>query len=282
MNTKINNIYRSLKENLSAKMGEGGASASAYLLIEHIYNITRNEVVVFGDREVLQDISKEQECVNLLLEDMPIDYIVAKREFYGRSFNVSDAVLIPRPETEELVRLIISEWATCSPSIVDIGSGSGVISLTLALEMPNSSVTAIDISSKALDVARRNSEKFQIENISFIEQDILALASFDSKFDIIVSNPPYVTNSEKVLMSDNVLCYEPHLALFVDDDEPLIFYEKIATLALTSLNDGGVLYFEINERFGGELCEMLHTKGFGDVQLINDLFDKPRIIRAKR
>lgn len=281
MKIQIGEIFVGLKNQLCAKFGPDTASTLSFIIVEHIYGLSRTEVIVYGKREVEQDISTEDNFVDKLLNDMPIDYIIGEREFYGREFYVTPSVLTPRPETEELVRLISDDFKGKTSSVIDIGTGSGVIALTLALELPMAQVYGLDVSCEALEVAEKNRVRHNIHNVKFINNDILALDSLPAKYDIIVSNPPYVLDSEKELMSKNVLDYEPHLALFVEDNNPLVFYEKIADLALTSLNLGGVLYFEINENKSQEMEDMLASKGFHNIKVIDDIFDKPRIIKAE-
>lgn len=211
----------------------------------------------------------------------PIQQILGKADFYGLKFYVNEHVLIPRPETEELVDLIIKENKDFNPAILDIGTGSGCIPISLRKNIPNAMVSSIDVSEKALEVAKKNAEWNQVE-INFILDDILNPSKeiAPNSFDIIVSNPPYIRISEKEEMSNNVLKYEPHLALFVYNDDPLLFYKKIADVALKGLKPQGKIYFEINENFGAECKQMLENKGFKNVVLVKDLSNKNRILRG--
>lgn len=218
-------------------------------------------------------------AVENLLMGMPIQYILGKGPFYGREFVVSPAVLIPRNETEELVHLIIKENPKESLHILDIGTGSGCIPVTLALEMKMPTVFGIDISEEALDIAKKNADLLQ-SKVDFIQSDILKEELPFEDLDIIVSNPPYVRHSEKNLMHTNVLAYEPHLALFVYDEDPLLFYRIISQKALKTLKSGGKLYFEINEAFGKETKELMERTGFLDVEIFEDLNGRQRMVRG--
>ena len=218
-------------------------------------------------------------AVENLLMGMPIQYILGKGPFYGREFVVSPAVLIPRNETEELVHLIIKENPKESLHILDIGTGSGCIPVTLALEMKMPTVFGIDISEEALDIAKKNADLLQ-SKVDFIQSDILKEELPFEDLDIIVSNPPYVRHSEKNLMHTNVLAYEPHLALFVYDEDPLLFYREISQKAKKALKTGGKIYFEINEAFGKETKELMEKIGFEEVKIFEDLNGKERMVRG--
>lgn len=223
--------------------------------------------------------------MNFLIKDLkkgkPIQYIFGETEFYGRRFAVNEHVLIPRPETEELVGLIVRENQNQSKlQILDIGTGSGCIAISLAEAFKDAHVLATDISDSALEVARRNADGFQ--TIEFFKDDVLNFKDekYPDNLDIIVSNPPYVLKSEADSMHQNVLENEPHGALFVPDNEALIFYKKIQELAKTKLKSGGKLYFEINESKGVELRDFLVSNGWNDVSVQKDLNGKVRMIRA--
>lgn len=219
----------------------------------------------------------------------PIQYILGETEFYGRRFLVNDSVLIPRPETEELVKYVVEKQKNQFPisissnqlSILDIGTGSGCIAISLAKELPNFKVTAYDISEKALETAKRNAELNKADVI-FEKVDILSsqFLILNSQFSIILSNPPYVTKQEIERMQKNVLDFEPHLALFVEDSEPLIFYEAIANFAFNNLTDNGLVAVEINEALGEETAEVFRRKGFSEVEIIKDIHQKDRFVSA--
>lgn len=240
-----------------------------------------------GDRH--RTLSKKDSDTALqLLEQLktgqPIQYILGRAWFLGMRLTVGPAVLIPRPETEELVDLIHKDFSHREKPIhiIDIGTGSGCIALGLKKRIPQAAVFALDVSPEALGIARSNAEELQLP-ISFIEADILEWDSFfdpQLKFDIIVSNPPYITGNEQSAMHANVLAHEPHLALFVDNDAPLLFYDHISSFALAHLKPGGRLYFEINAQFGEETATLLVKKGFQHVQIHQDMQGKDRMVVA--
>jgi len=228
------------------------------------------------------NLAQITEIVNRLIQFEPIQYILGDTEFYGLTLKVNPSVLIPRPETEELVDWIIHDNPPINPAILDIGTGSGCIPIALSKNLPGAEVEGWDISSEALMVARENAKINQV-NIGFIYTDILNLNSTDKqqKYDIIVSNPPYVMASEQLSMPKNVIEHEPHVALFVPDTDPLIFYRTIADFAINQLKPGGKLYFEINEQFGNETTNLLSTKGFKNIIVRNDINGKVRMVRAE-
>ena len=212
----------------------------------------------------------------------PIQYILGETEFFSNRFFVNENVLIPRPETEELVDWVLQEYPDKSEKIkiLDVGTGSGCIAISLAKALPNAVVTAIDVSEGALKVAKRNAELNSVVTY-FLQQDILRIETLPDKYDIIISNPPYVRELEKKEIRHNVLEYEPHLALFVPDNNPLLFYDKIATLAQQTLNPNGSLFFEINQYLGQEMQTLLEQKLFTEITLRQDLFGNDRMIKAK-
>ena len=221
------------------------------------------------------------ECKQGELENEPIQYIRGIAEFYGRQFRVAPGVLVPRPETGELVDLIINENPEAK-NILDIGTGSGCISISLSKELPNAMVTAWDISEEALEIARWNNERLS-GRVVFEKQDVLSdIVSDTQRYDVIVSNPPYVTEKEKADMEPNVLEWEPELALFVPDDDPLLFYRHIVVLGQKLLNQGGKLYFEINQAYGTEMVRLLEMNHYHNIHVIKDLFKNDRIVTANR
>jgi len=218
-----------------------------------------------------------QDCIEKLKKEIPIQYITGRTEFYSLPFFVNKNVLIPRPETEDLISTILKNTQHKGhQSILDIGTGSGCIAISLAKNLPNAKIQALDFSKTAIETAKKNALLNDV-NITFKQQDIIKTTQFSEKFDIIVSNPPYVRNLEKKEIRKNVLKYEPHSALFVDDEMPLMFYSKIADLALKHLNPDGHLYFEINQYLGKEMIEMLSEKGFSNNLLKKDIFGNDRI-----
>lgn len=221
------------------------------------------------------------QALNRLQKFEPLQYIVGTTEFYGFPFLLSPDVLIPRPETEELVDWIYTDFKDQECTVLDIGTGSGAIAVSLAKVLPKASVSALDVSAKALKIAAENAMANAV-NIKFIEQDILACETLAESYDVIVSNPPYVRNLEKAEIKANVLNYEPHLALFVPDDSALLFYRKIAELALKALQPNGILYFEINQYLGEQTVSLLKNIGFSKVELRSDFAGNPRMIKAQR
>lgn len=273
-------VVSHIKESLEAYYPESEISGFTRIIIEYITKKPYLQVCV--DPPVFTPELHDQIDVilNRLKQYEPIQYIIEETEFYGLPFFVNRNVLIPRPETEELVELILSENKKSGLSLLDIGTGSGAIAVALAKNMDRALVSAWDISYKALDVAVLNS-KANSTDISFGRVDVLGDYPTDKKYDIIVSNPPYVLESEKEQMEQNVLEYEPHTALFVPDNNALLFYKRIADIALNLLTPAGRLYFEINQAKGAETVKMLETKGFTGVALSQDLSKKDRMIRAK-
>ncbi len=215
-----------------------------------------------------------------LKNEYPIQYIIGEVEFMDLTFEVNENVLIPRPETEELIKWVLTtEEGSEDMSILDIGTGSGCIPIILAHSMAKSSVTSFDVSEKAIEVAKKNAIKNKVD-IQLVVQNILSIDTLDASYDIIISNPPYVRESEKAQMKNNVLNYEPDIALFVSDNDPLIFYKHIARLAIKSLKPSGALYFEINQYLGSALCTFLKDLGFKEIELKKDIYGADRMIRA--
>jgi len=251
------------------------------MLIQHKLNLSRVDLALQPSLEFNNsDLDFFQKALKELKNQIPIQYIIGETEFYGLNFNVNSNVLIPRPETEELVDWILKDHQN-SPSIkiLDIGTGSGCIAISLAKNLPNAEIFALDISAEAIKTAKSNAVINNV-TLNFIEANILTLSDLSNKFDIIVSNPPYVRELEKEQMQPNVLVNEPHLALFVENDNPLLFYNKIADLAKSYLNKNGHLYFEINQYLGNETLELLHIKGFKNIQLKKDIFEVDRMTKA--
>jgi release factor glutamine methyltransferase len=246
-----------------------------YLELQRIDTVLKPNFLITTNKLVLLNTALKR-----LQNEEPIQYILGKTEFYGLPFLVNKNTLIPRPETEELVELILKEVNKSKPlQILDIGTGSGCIPVTLAKKRPKATIFAMDVSKEALSIAKQNASLHNVV-INFLQEDILKTEILPQKFDVIVSNPPYVRTLEKVAIKNNVLANEPHLALFVEDNNPLIFYDKIADLAKKHLRENGKLYFEINEYLGKEMVALVAQKGFKDIQLKKDLFGKDRILKA--
>ena len=254
-----------------------------FIALQHVLGMSRVEISL-SRKQMLNNLQEKtlSKILDRLVQSEPIQYIIGTTEFYGLEFQVNPATLIPRPETEELVEWIVTSGIGIQNSglkILDIGTGSGCIAMSLAHTIKSSQVSAIDISSEALKTASQNAVSNQVD-VTFIEKDILQTEKLDTSYDIIVSNPPYVRDLEKKEMRANVLNNEPEKALFVPDDDPLVFYKKIGNLALEDLKNNGMLFFEINEYLGAETVSLLKNIGFKEVALRQDLFGKDRMIRA--
>jgi release factor glutamine methyltransferase len=244
-------------------------------LLEHHLGMRRVDMMHFLEEKDLPEALKKD--FERLKTGEPIQYILGQGPFYGREFKVSPATLIPRNETEELVHLIIKENLQANLRILDIGTGTGCIPITLALEMKNAELFGIDISEEALEIARENAKALQAK-VKFLTCDILAEMPPLSDLDLIVSNPPYIPFNEKEEMHRNVLDFEPHLALFVSTDDPLVFYKKIVEKGKHLLKPHGKIYFEVNERFGNDVVRVLSALNYNEIRIIKDLNGKERII----
>jgi len=267
---------------LSSIYDEGEAESFFYLILEAKQQLKRIDLALKPELEITkEEIAIWDSIMEQLKQEIPIQYILGKTSFYGLDFEVNEHVLIPRPETEELVDWIIknqkSKVKNESLKILDIGTGSGCIAISLAKNLPNASVFAIDVSKQALTIAQKNATLNNV-NITFILQNILETKELAQEFDIIVSNPPYVRNLEKVEIKKNVLENEPHLALFVDDNDPLLFYRKIAELAYKNLKKSGELYFEINQYLGPEMTVLLEELFFKEIELRKDIYNNDRMV----
>jgi len=252
-----------------------------YLLSEAYLDKNRLDIALAPNDEI--NNSKTTLFLDALAQlknEYPIQYIIGEVEFMDLTFEVNKNVLIPRPETEELIKWVLTtEEGSEDMSILDIGTGSGCIPIILAHSMAKSSVTSFDVSEKAIEVAKKNAIKNKVD-IQLVVQNILSIDTLDASYDIIISNPPYVRESEKAQMKNNVLNYEPDIALFVSDNDPLIFYKHIARLAIKSLKPSGALYFEINQYLGSALCTFLKDLGFKEIELKKDIYGADRMIRA--
>ena len=258
-----------------------------YLLAEKYLNLSRINIALQLNNELThEEQSSFYKALDRLRNHEPIQYILGETEFFGMLITVNKQVLIPRPETEELVSWIIEDVDKNEATILDIGTGSGCIAISLAKKLNNAVVSAIDISTRAIEVAKKNTLINNV-NIEFSRVDVLNFEAdsdlqhkWESKFDIIVSNPPYVRMQEKKLMKLNVVNHEPDIALFVEDDDPLLFYRKISQLSKQYLRHNGTLYLEINEYLGLEMEKMLNKAGFKHVLLKKDMFGKNRMIKC--
>ena len=303
----LKNYKSTFLQELSSLYEEQEIESFFYIILEKLHGLKRIDLAL-NPQTVMDGAHLKQwkNIVSELKKQRPVQYILGETEFYGLRFLVNENTLIPRPETEELVELIIESMnyklRITKLKVLDIGTGSGCIAISLAKHLPTSKVFAIDVSEKALAIAKKNSELNDVK-VNFINVDILkindlielptrspgshspslpAVRQVNTFFDIIVSNPPYVRNLEKAEIKPNVLEYEPHLALFVEDTDPLLFYRKIAELAIKNLNPNGKLYFEINQYLGKETIKLLEDFGFRNVELKKDIYENDRIISCEK
>jgi len=308
----VKNYRIDFTQQLSAIYPKTEIDSFFFILMDEYLHLKRIDITLNPDFEIDNtNISILNTALKRLKNEEPIQYILGNTEFYGYPFLVDKNTLIPRPETEELVEWILDETAKSqkgkelnSLRILDIGTGTGCIAISLAKNLPTAAIFAIDISADALKIAKKNATLNNVE-ITFLQADILKTDSLDAlankmkqfnfgnqiissetnptkkiNFDIIISNPPYVRELEKVEIHHNVLQNEPHLALFVSDENPLIFYDKIADLAKKHLTKNGTLFFEINQYLGNETSKMLKEKGFKNIELRKDLFGNDRMIKV--
>ncbi len=261
------------------------AESFFYLILEQKLKMRRIDLALQPDSDLAEEQMVEWNAIlKELLDEVPIQYLLGTTSFYGLDFEVNANVLIPRPETEELVDWILSDYKKepiedCK--ILDIGTGSGCIAIALAKNISQSETTAIDVSQEALELAQTNAQTNDVV-VTFLCQNILETEDLQGQFDVIVSNPPYVRTLEKAEIKKNVLEHEPHLALFVDDNDALLFYRKIAALAQKNLKENGKLYFEINQYLGLEMIDLLNSMGFVAVELRKDIYGNDRMICGRK
>jgi release factor glutamine methyltransferase len=274
-------VLQHIKSELQGLYPETEIKSFTYLILEKLTGFSRTEILL--NKNTLFSVEQHnmiESFIEKLKKNVPIQYILGETEFYGLTFNVNESVLIPRPETEELVDWIRNENDCIGNlQLLDIGTGSGCIAISLKHEFPDSTVEAFDISDEALETARSNANRNQLD-VNFSKVDILNTPDFEKKWDIIVSNPPYVTEHEKSGIHPNVLENEPHMALFVPDNDPLLFYRKIALFAQKYLENNGKLYFEINREYGKATVDLLAGMGFTDIELRKDISGNDRMIMA--
>lgn len=266
------------REKLSHLYGREEVDNILFWLLDWFFDIKRSEVI--ADGQFPSDAKAYLAAVSRVASGEPVQYVIGEAPFYGRSFHVDSHVLIPRRETEELVHWIVTDWKGKQFSLVDLGTGSGCIPITVALEISDTEVSAVEISPAVAATTRKNALRHGVTlNVWEIDmlQDVVP-----GKWDVVVSNPPYVTEAERGQMHTNVVDHEPHLALFVPDEDPLKFYHRIAEISREMLKPGGNLYLEINERFGEEAVSLLEEEGFGQIKLQKDMQGKDRMIRATR
>lgn len=277
----MKDLFCSIKNSLEGYYPNTEIASLSRIIIEHLTKRQFSPLILDTKAE---DKQKQIVCdiVQRLKNREPIQHILGETEFYSLPFFVNKNVLIPRPETEELVELIISEaHKNKEINTLDIGTGSGAIAIALASNLPKAKVEAWDVSAEAIVMATKNAKRNEVD-IEIREIDVFSKMNTDKKYDIIVSNPPYVLESEKTEMDKNVLDYDPHLALFVPDNDALRFYRRIAQLGLKMLSTDGKLYFEINRAKGKETKEMLEELGYKEVEVLKDISENDRIVKAKR
>ena len=276
-------VYHEIKKMLAGYYPDAEASALAKMLLVEVLHFSTLELFGGKDKEVFKkELDVLYEMSRRLQNREPIQYIIGRETFCGMPFVVNRHVLIPRPETQDLVEWIAEEDQQTNPCrLLDMGTGSGCIAISLAKKLPHVQVEAWDISGEALQVARQNALNNQVK-VDFHQQDILSASPGIAEWNVIVSNPPYITNKEKAEMEANVLNWEPHTALFVPDHDPLLFYRKIAQLGMSMLVNGGALYFEINRAYGTETIAMLQALGYENIIIRKDRFNNERMIKATR
>ncbi|MEO2062243.1 MAG: peptide chain release factor N(5)-glutamine methyltransferase [Christiangramia sp.] len=276
---KISSFRDRFREQLQSQYAVQEIDSIFYLLTENYFGIKRLDLALDPSAELDENQEKQLEtALERLQTAEPVQYLTGKSEFFGMNFEVSHAVLIPRPETEELVQWIIDDQADALGDILDVGTGSGCIAIALAKNLPKMTVQAIDLSEAALEVASKNAKNNQV-SVQFRKDNILEIEDLGQEFDVIVSNPPYVRELEKASMRPNVLEHEPKMALYVEDSNALIFYHKIAILARKHLKKNGALYFEINQYLGPETSKLIQEIGF-ETELKKDIFGNDRMIKA--
>lgn len=279
--TNSKTLFGELVASVTVQIADAEIKAIIYLLLEKVLAISRADIA--AEKAVLLDNDRRQQLHRMIKQvnaEEPVQYILEESEFYGRTFRVNRHVLIPRPETEELVRIALQSIGDmASPQIVDIGTGSGCIATTLALERRDARVTGTDVSVEALSVAKENAAAL-MASVTFTLTDILTNEFPFREVDMIVSNPPYVTHPEAVAMNRNVLDYEPHLALFAPPEDPLAFYKAILRHAQHAVRPGGIVIVEINEQYGNDVAGLFRVHRFAGVEILTDSYGKNRIVQG--
>lgn len=269
-------IFDNIVGKISGKYDYLEARSIASILLEDTFDVRKEDVLL--DENVDVDRVRLENCVARLLQNEPIQYVTEQAHFLGRVFKVRKSVLIPRPETEELVRMIVDGNKADSPKILDVGTGSGCIAISLALEV-NGKVVGLDVSGDALNIAKENSSALG-GSTEFVQQDILNSNPSIAELDILVSNPPYIPEKDKARMHDNVLAFEPNVALFVSDHDPLIFYRRIADFGRQALKVNGKLYFELHEEYANEVKSLIEAMDYSEVKVHPDMQGKSRMLSA--
>ena len=277
----LEEFYKLIQVKLDRKFDKNEVEEFFFRLIDHYCQVDRLKYILNSKLELnkIEEVNLVR-SIKFLEKESPIQYITGQTQFMGMNFTVNKNVLIPRPETEELVRWIVQDLHS-NKRVLDIGTGSGCIATSLSKLMDNCIVFGWDISSDALDIASKNSKNNSV-NVKYDLVDITYEKQCSEKFDIIVSNPPYVTQDDKLLMSKNVISYEPHIALFVKENDPLFFYKKILNFSKKNLISNGTIYFEINENFSKQVNKLLKKEGFHDIIVRKDFRGKYRMIKATK
>lgn len=275
----LEEFYKLIQVKLDRKFDKNEVEEFFFRLIDHYCQVDRLKYILNSKLELnkIEEVNLVR-SIKFLEKESPIQYITGQTQFMGMNFTVNKNVLIPRPETEELVRWIVQDLHS-NKRVLDIGTGSGCIAISLSKLMDNCIVFGWDISSDALDIASKNSKNNSV-NVKYDLVDITNEKQCSEKFDIIVSNPPYVTQDDKLLMSKNVISYEPHIALFVKENDPLFFYKKILNFSKKNLISNGTIYFEINENFSKQVNKLLKKEGFHDIIVRKDFRGKYRMVKA--
>ena len=279
----INSAFQILLDSIGSLYERDEVEAIARIVFEDVFGLLPSNIVMEGDKEFSEENANSLfKIIERLKSWEPVQYVTGKSYFFGNIFHVNSSVLIPRPETEELVQWVLEGTGNKQQNILDIGTGSGCIAISLKENLPLAELYATDISKDALKVAEINSEKLN-KKIQFANSDILILENpFNIKFDIIISNPPYIAESEKSSLDKNVIDFEPHTALFAKGDDALIFYKKIIQFCNQYLNESGRLFFEINQQYGDEVKKLLADNYFSQVELKKDINGNNRMIKAMR
>lgn len=277
------NLLSEISHRLQPTYPAGEAYALARIVMEDGFNLSQTDILLGKDKHLsAESLARLENIIQRLLSHEPIQYILGQAQFMGHTFHVRPGCLIPRPETEELVNIILNHEHTSPSTLLDLCTGSGCIAISLALALgQNTQVTATDISPEALDIAKENAKQLGA-NVEFLLDDLLHPNVQDRQWDCIVSNPPYIRESEKAEIEANVLNHEPHLALFVPDDDALRFYTALARFAKAHLKPGGIIVMEINQYLFKETEDVFKKHGFIDVFTHKDRYDAPRIIQARR
>ena len=281
---KVKQITEFIRKNLDGYYSENEIQQFIFILFEYELGFSKVELVTRSEEEIDEEKhGKFLDYLNQLKTYKPIQYITGETSFYGLNFHVNSYVLIPRPETEELVDWILKQKLPRNPIILDVGTGSGCIAVALAKNLPGSIVHAVDISENALGLANENAILNKI-NVNLSQENILNPSEEfkKSEFDLIVSNPPYIALSDKANMNKNVLDYEPHLSLFVPDEDPLVFYNAILEFSMDSLKENGQVFFEINESFDKEIVALMKNHNFAQIELRKDINDKFRMVSGRK